>query len=379
MEDYKMLWYIIKNNLKLMLRHKWIVVMLIIGPVITTAVLSSAFESMLSAYEGTGEFLSGYQISKASPLSTYAEEMQKNAKAAGFSLAEFDTGEPKELMEKHNLSSFTKIEKDSYTVYTMHGKENEGMVTEYFYNSLFEELELAAIQGNYPRFSLPVTKLETMPEVSSTDYYGIIYHVYYLWLCFISISVVFSSEKKNQIVKKYQVSGVKSLTLVLGKAIPCILSTLITLGISMIISYFLFGISWGGSLMTPCILFLTVVAATMFGLFVVKLTNNLAISVVIIFMMVWLSGFIGGSFETYMFSAWSEDIKVLSPIYHVNRALVECSQMGHSKYCQSAILYLTGISVVCLLGTIFLQRRRREETIKTTWINKIWKKGGTEK
>ncbi|MCI8409170.1 MAG: ABC transporter permease [Lachnospiraceae bacterium] len=374
-----MLWYIIKNNLKLMLRHKWIVVMLIIGPVITTAVLSSAFESMLSAYEGTGEFLSGYQISKASPLSTYAEEMQKNAKAAGFSLAEFDTGEPKELMEKHNLSSFTKIEKDSYTVYTMHGKENEGMVTEYFYNSLFEELELAAIQGNYPRFSLPVTKLETMPEVSSTDYYGIIYHVYYLWLCFISISVVFSSEKKNQIAKKYQVSGVKSLTLVLGKAIPCILSTLITLGISMIISYFLFGISWGGSLMTPCILFLTVVAATMFGLFVVKLTNNLAISVVIIFMMVWLSGFIGGSFETYMFSAWSEDIKVLSPIYHVNRALVECSQMGHSKYCQSAILYLTGISVVCLLGTIFLQRRRREETIKTTWINKIWKKGGTEK
>lgn len=374
-----MLWYIIKNNLKLMLRHKWVIVMLIVGPIITTAVLSSAFESLLSAYEGTEEFLSGFQISEESPFFTYAEEMQENAKAAGFSLAEFDTGEPKELMEKHNLSSFTKIEKDSYTVYTMHGKEKEGMVTEYFYNSLFEELELTAIQGNYPQFSLPVSKLETMPEVSSTDYYGIIYHIYYLWCCFISISVIFSSEKKNQIEKKYQVPSVKSLALVLGKAIPCILSTLITLGISMILSYILFGIQWGTSLMTPCILLLIVVAATMFGLFVVKLTNNLAISVVAIFIIVWPAGFIGGSFETYMFSAWSENIKILSPIYHTNRALVECSQMGHSKYCQSAIIYLTGISVVCLMGAVLLQKRRKEETIKTTWINKIWKKGGTEK
>lgn len=374
-----MLWYMIKNNLKLMLRHKWVIVMLIVGPVITTAVLSSAFESMLSTYEGIEEFLSGYQISEESPLFKYAEEMQKNAKDAGFNLMEFDTGNAEELMEKHNLSTFAKIEKDSYTIYTMHGKESEGMVTEYFYNSLFEESELSAMQGNFKKISLPVIKLETMPEVTSTDYYGIIYHIYYLWCCFISISVVFSSEKKNQIEKKYQVSGVKSLALVLGKAIPCILSTLITLGISMILSYILFGIQWGTSLMTPCILLLIVVAATMFGLFVVKLTNNLAISVVAIFIMVWLAGFIGGSFETYMFSAWSENIKILSPIYHSNRALVECSQMGHSKYCQSAILYLTGISVVCLLGTVLLQRRRREESIKTTWTNEIWKKGGTEK
>lgn len=379
MEDIKMLWYIIKNNLKLMLRNKWVIFLLILGPVITIAVLSSAFESMLSSYEGTGEFLSGYQISEKCPLFTYTTEMKEIAEESGVNLAEFTTGEPEELMEEHNLATFAQIDKDTYTIYTMSGKEIEGMVTEYFYNRLFEEMELSSIQGNFKSFSFPVTTLETMPEVSSTDYYGIIYHVYYLWCCFISISVVFSSEKKNQIGKKFQVSGTKSLTLVLGKTVPCIFSTLITLGCSMIISHFLFGIEWGSSLMTPCILFLIVVAATMFGLLVVSITNNLAVSVVAIFMLVWLAGFFGGSFETYMFSAWSENIKALSPIYHANRALIECSKLGQSEYCQSAILYLTGISAVCLCGILLLQGRNREESSIFTWKHRTLKKERREK
>ena len=54
-----------------------------------------------------------------------------------------------------------------------------------------------------------------------------------------------------------------------------------------------------------------------------------------------------------MFSATSDTLKHLSPIYHANRALVELSCMGESDYVVSAVGYSLAITVVCSAIAIF--------------------------
>jgi len=46
-------------------------------------------------------------------------------------------------------------------------------------------------------------------------------------------------------------------------------------------------------------------------------------------------------------------LKVLSPIYHINRSLVELSCMGHSDYVPSAIIYCGILTIVCSAAAIF--------------------------
>ena len=78
-----------------------------------------------------------------------------------------------------------------------------------------------------------------------------------------------------------------------------------------------------------------------------SITDNMIITVILTFSLVWIAGFFGGSFETYMFAAHSQSVKLLSPIYHANRALVELSCIGKSDYISSSILYDIAIILVC--------------------------------
>ena len=112
-------------------------------------------------------------------------------------------------------------------------------------------------------------------------------------------------------------------------------------------SIVLLDIHWGNLLMSFSLIILTAMASAAFGLMIYYLCNNLAVTIILLFTSVWFMGFFGGCFETYMFSNWSDAVKNASPIYHVNRALVEYSCMGESTYTVSSILYMLAIMVVC--------------------------------
>ena len=100
-------------------------------------------------------------------------------------------------------------------------------------------------------------------------------------------------------------------------------------------------------------------AATAFGLMVYSFFDNVVVTIIIVWIMVWIAGFYGGSFETYMFSSHPVSIKNLSPIYHINRALTELSCMGKSDYVSSALIYIAGITLVCSCMAVIVGMIRR--------------------
>lgn len=94
-------------------------------------------------------------------------------------------------------------------------------------------------------FELPEVKIDYMPSVDSIDYYGIIEIVYFSWLSIICAAGVLTSEKKNRIEQKYQVTGISGVKLFLGKWIPVVLATALGIGICVAVTVVLFDIHWG--------------------------------------------------------------------------------------------------------------------------------------
>ena len=149
---------------------------------------------------------------------------------------------------------------------------------------------------------------------------------------------VLSNEKKYGIVRRFQVSALSETKNFLGKFIPTVLTVTVGMLIVTVITALLYDIHWGNPLLSALLMFLMIVAATALGMMFYNISDNLVITIILLFTVVWFLGFFGGSFETYMFSRILDTLKHLSPIYHGNRALVELSCMGKRSYVTSSVL-----------------------------------------
>lgn len=349
--------YLIKNNFKLMLRSKWIILLMIVGPIISVAALSSAFDNMMKTYESEEKFTVGYYVEEGSFFENYIELIKENSKEAGITFNEFAEDDAENIMRKNDCLSFVSFRKEDYTVYTLEKHEVEGMTTEYYLNQLISGI--AAMRVPNEEITIPTEDLTFMPQADAKTYYGFIYIIYFSWCCVVSLAAVVTEEKKHGLSKKFEMSSVSDFGFFMAKVIPGVLVTVLEIAVSMVIITFMNDLQWKNIAAVILILFLNIVAGTAFGIFLIYLFDNLAMVIVAAFSVVWVAGFFGGSFETYMYSVWTESVKRLSPLYHSNRAIVECSLTGNSDYIGSAVVYLLIISLVCMAGGLILAKIRK--------------------
>lgn len=342
-----MIRYLIKNNFKLMFRNTWSVVVMLLGPVLVIAVLSSAFSGLMKSYEGVEEFSVGYRMQEAEE-GNVMESVKLAGEDAGILFYEYPEGGIKEVMEKNELAGFVELLEDTYVVYKSADHEVEGITLEYFMHKVTDEGINSFLQiQDSDTIVLPVKKLEFMPAVNSRDYYGMIYIVYFCWLGMICATGVLSNEKKYGIARRFQVSNLSEPQNYLGKFIPITLSVAAGMAAAAGITAFLYDIHWGNPALSVLVVFMMILAGTALGLMLYNISDSLVITIIMQFTIVWFMGFFGGSFETYMFSGISDTLKHLSPIYHGNRALIELSCMGKSDYAASAVWYSLAITAVC--------------------------------
>ena len=361
-----MIRYLIKNNFKLMFRNTWSTVTMILGPILVIAVLSSAFSELMKSYEGVDEFEVGYRMEEESAVIDYMENIKSAGEEAGITFHEFPEGEPKDVIENNNLAGFVEFNQNEYVLYQSADYEVEGISLEYFLSRVMSEgvnasLQMAnsSVKENEVNVDLPVEQLEFMPAIDSKDYYGIVYIVYFCWCAMFCATGVLSNEKKYGIERKYQVSCLNSVQIYFSKLIPITLMISAGMGIATLVSIVLFDIHWGNALLSAVLVFLMSLAGAAFGMMLYNISNNLALTIIVLFTTVWVMGFFGGSFETYMYSSMPDVIKRLSPIYYGNRALVELSCMGHSDYVGSAVGYALAITMVCSVIAVLASAVRK--------------------
>lgn len=331
-----------------MFRNTWSVIVMLLGPVLVIAVLSSAFSELMKSYRGVEEFAVGYRIREAAEADMMISSAKMAGEEAGILFYEYPEGEIKDVMEKNELSGFVEFLGDTYVVYRSDDYEVEGITLEYFMSRVMKAGVNAALQlQKQEDIVLPVEELEFMPAVDSRDYYGIIYIAYFCWCGMICATGVLSNEKKYGIVRRFQAADLSELQNYLGKFLPITLTVSAGMAVAVVITVLLYGVHWGSPLLSMLIVFMMISAGTALGMMLYNLSDSLVIAIILLFTIVWFMGFFGGSFETYMFSSMSDTLKHLSPIYHGNRALVELSCMGESNYTASAVWYSLAITVIC--------------------------------
>jgi len=353
------MFYLIKNNFKLMLRNKWCMALMILGPILVTAVLSSAMSGLMSSFEEADTFSAGYRMESGSFADEYIDTIVEAGEEAGITFAEYPQGEIESIIANNELACFVEFTTDEYIVHRVNDCQIEGVTLEYFLGRIMTESKNTVLGIENEEITLPKTELEFMPGINSIDYYGIIYIVYFGCLGLLCATGLLGSEKKNGIGRKYCVAGLSNFRTYLCRFIPIVLATTAGLGISAVCSALMFDVHWGNLLLSAVILLIMICGSSALGLMLYGIFDNLAASIIPLFMIIMIAGEFGGSFETYMYLSLPESLKQMSPIYHVNRALVELSCMGKSDYVVSAIGYWLAIFAVCSLAAVAAENIKR--------------------
>ena len=354
----KMIGYLIKNNFKIMFRSAVNILLYVLCPIVVSAVLISAFSSLMESYKAAPDFTVGYRMQSGSEYAGYMSRLAGIAEENGITFAEYDKGDVETLIREHSLGGFVEFTKDGYKIYETGDAKVEGAALECLISTFFN----SAISMHTEDVSIKTEKPGFAPAINSTDYYGIIYVVYFGWCAIVCAAGLFAHEKKYRISERLEVSNLSTLQIYLARLIP--IATVVSLGTgaAAVISAVTLGVHWGNIALSALIVLLMIVAATAFEMMIYQITNSLVATIVISFGIVWIMGFIGGSFETYMFSSHPESLKLISPIYHGNRALAELSSMGRSDFAVSSIVYSTVLALVSSVISVTvgtLKRRAR--------------------
>ena len=414
-----MIRYLIKNNLKILFRYLYNPVVFILAPLGVMMVLSSAFSQLLKKYEAPEEIKVGYRMEDAGMFDPYLNELVEAGKKAEIQFISCPEGEPADLMEKNELGAFVIFGEDAYQVYQSEEHLVEGMATECMIHTFVEQAKLYKIgmtaamlkngmsvdptamlkngmgadptamvengMGADPsamvengmsadQFSMEdilsskedefYTKetLPYLPDIDSMDYYGIIETVYFGWCAIVCAAPLLISERKNKFHLKFQVADIPGWKMYLAKYIPTVLFVCISCYITVLLSSVLLEVKWGINIESFLVLSTMLMAATALGYMFYSVSNSTVLALGMTAGIVWFAGFFGGSFETYILSNHPMNVKLMDPIYHGNRALVELSCLGRSDYTVSSILFSCGIVVVCSLiacGAETLRKRGR--------------------
>lgn len=364
---------LIKNYLKLMLRNKGILLMMIVFPIITIALLSNAFRDMLDTVHKVDNFQVGYRVSEDTNYQAMFPQLKTICEENGVTLLDYPDGDIDQLMKDKTVAVFVDITATSYSIYQSGDKKIEAAITESIFSSFFYEINSSMTEMTYSvehgntalkevsDAQVISEKLNTDPVAPSDDYYGIIYIVYgTLWGMIILVSVI-SSERKGSVLKRMRISHMSKFNQYIGRFIPGFMAIFIEVCLAWVVTALLLDIHWGNIPTSVLIILLTSMATAAFGILLFQLFKNVAVAIVIGFIVSWVLGFFGGSFQSYMYNPMPQRLTDMSPIYYVNRTLVEFSIKGHSSYTGTCIIFLIAIIMIVGFIDVLLMGRKLEE------------------
>ena len=355
----KKIGYIIKNNFKLIWRNKALIIIIMVGVLLVILALSNAFHDLLGQAERAANFTVGYQMSSDSIYKAYEDTFVSSLDDEGVSCRKYADEQPEKVIENGDVEVFVDFSGDGYHIYGGSDSELQTRTIQYVLFAADETI-LAAMSGQ-PKAVFEPTALPHTETADAQNYYSIVELAYFISLSALFLSMVVSEERKNRISLRYRIGNVGRAGLYFGKLIPCALTAIATLVvIDGTLATLLFDVEWGSIPTAFGLLCLASFAFTAFGMIFILLFDNMAASIGALFAVIWFAGFAGGTFESYMYSAFPESVKRLSPIYYVNRTLCEYSVSGHSDYLAPCILYLAVITVVSVaLGILLTGRKER--------------------
>ncbi|MBO4243078.1 MAG: ABC transporter permease [Clostridiales bacterium] len=350
------LFYIAKNYLKLIMRSKAMIIITVLGTIMVVAALSSTFRTILNEAEKDTDFAIGYHMEDDSIYSIAETQLADGFETEGLTVIKYIDEDPEELIKNGDVEVFIDFEKDSYSITGDKQKQIDTRVIQYVLYNVD-----SMMNGEFQSVKVDPEELATVETPTAEDYYGIVQTVYFISLCAVFLTPIFINERKGNIVSRFKISSASGTHSYLGKLTSCVLvswiaQTFLATGALVI----LLGVHIGVPLVSIPVLMLATAAFCAFGMLFFIIFKNPAASIGLLFGILWFAGLVGGTFETYMYSSFSERAKEMSPYYFLNRSLVELSTQGSSDYILPCVAEMTVILIVSALLGILITNKKKE-------------------
>ena len=193
-ERFRMIRYLIKNNFKLMGRNIVNILLFIFAPIAVMAILISAFSGLMDKYKSVDKFKIGYSIEEGSIFESHIDSINSILSKQGIDCVKIDTDNPKECIDNNGFGGYVEYKKDIYKIHLSDDKKVEGKTFEYIISAYVENMGLAMFSNisddkvQDMDFEFTESHPDHMPEISSTDYYGIIWIIYFSWCAILCLT-----------------------------------------------------------------------------------------------------------------------------------------------------------------------------------------------
>jgi ABC-2 type transport system permease protein len=343
-----------KNYLKLIFRAKSVLIITIVGALVVIAALTNVFHTLLDQAETHEEFTIGYEMDEDSRYAPVEESLKEGFEEEGMTVIEYSDADPDALIRDEKIDVFIDFEGDSYSIKGRSNDEIDARVVQYVLYNVDHMMN-----GDIGKVEVSSGHIDAREQADADTYYTIVQTVYFSSLCSVFLCLIYISERKQNIGIRFRSSTAGGVRIYLAKLLACTLTgwlcmVLVTGGLVL----FLFDIKLGCPAVSIGIFLLTILAFTSFGMLFLIIFDNAAASIGLLFMIIWFEGYVGGTFETYMLSSMSQSVKELSPLYYVNRTLVELTVNGQSDYLGRCILFLAVMSVVSITAGMFITSKK---------------------
>ena len=110
----------------------------VLAPILVSAVLMSAFSTLLEKYEDVGTFTVGYRISGEKAGTYIKEALEKMGGNNDITFSEYPTGTVEDAVNRSDIACFVNFGDETYKIYekedyNIQGKITEGIIS-IFYN-----------------------------------------------------------------------------------------------------------------------------------------------------------------------------------------------------------------------------------------------------
>ena len=253
---------LIKNNIKLLLRCKALILIVLVM-VLVTGLLSAVFKDLMTDSFEIKECNVGYTFSSDCKYEPMKPVFEKVFEDNDIDLIYYPQVDAEKLVENGSADVFIEIDDEGCTVYSSKEYKNEAGVIKIIAYSIISQS--AGVQvGSY----LNEYEIKADPMPDSELYYTIAYTVYFIWCAMIVLGIVLSSERKNRIGLRYRCSPASSIKQYFGYFVPTSIVIILLIGVSVAICTPLFSISWIGIPFAAYLLFIGTVGI-IFNLFCV--------------------------------------------------------------------------------------------------------------
>lgn len=354
------IWIMTKNNLKLLWRRKAVLFISLIGMIITTAAVANAFHTLLDKAEDAQGFKLGYEISQGSKYEMVIDTLMDELEKEDIVTQKYSSADAEGLIESGEQDVFVIFEKDSYKIIGSEKKSVETRIIQYALFNVDRNMN-AYMNGGLKTIELNESELPTTKTPDAENYYCHAFLCCFLSISPIFLSVIFYEDRKSGIWLRYKTGKAGSISLYLGKHLASFITSMITFPLLGTLAFcLLFDMKPCNILIYGGLFFLAGLGFTSFGMLFFIFFKQPAVSIGSMFMILWFASYFGGVYETYIYSSIPENIKRLSPIYYLNRSLIEMSVNGKSDYVIPCVIIMIAMTVVFSAMGIVATRLKKE-------------------